>query len=88
MDDACHTRLLAGSGQFFRQLNMGALKRGFVAMQDRDQIDHRIVPRHQGGQCGGVVDIDLQNIQHGQRLHVVGMAAPARGHGDANVETG
>ena len=63
MHHAPHAGLLAGAGQFFRQLNMGTLERGLVALQDGHQIDHRIVPCHQFLQARWIMNVRLDQLQ-------------------------
>ena len=68
-----HQSFDAGSqtrfGQQRGQLHMGFVKLRFAAMQDGNQINHRIMSGQQGGQLRGVVYIGLNHRHHGQHLH-------------------
>ena len=85
MHHAPHTGGFAGTGNFVGQLHMRCVEGGFVALQDRHQIDHGVMPTDELLQRGFIMDVGLDNIQRGQHEDVVGVATPARWHGDTHL---
>ena len=86
MDHPAYTRGRAGRDQRGGQLHMRAFKLRLGAVQNRDQIDHRVVSGHQGGQLASVVHIGLQHVDQRQHLQVLCVATATRGHGDAALQ--
>ena len=83
-----HPGLGAGPHQGGGQGNVGAFKRGIITVQNRHQIDHRIVPGDQTRQRSGVMDIRFQYIKPWQVLHQLGVFTPSRGYGHTVGQTG
>ena len=57
-------------------------------MQNCHQVDNRVMPCDQRGESGWVMDIYLQHIDHRQQLDALRVVTTARGHRDAQVQTG
>ena len=75
-----NARSCTGPRQFLRQREMGFVEVRLRAMQDGDQINHRILTRHRLRQGRFVVHTQLQHGHGGQRLQVAGVGAAACGH--------
>ena len=87
MHQAAHASAGAGRSYFLRQLHMHPVKGRLRAMQNRNQIDHGIVPCCGAGQGCGVMDIQLLHRQTRQVLHLASVAAPAGRHRHAPTGT-
>ncbi len=77
----------AGTRELLGQGNMHFIESLLAAMQNRHQIHDSIMPRHDPGERHLVVNIKLQHSQHRQMLHMLRVASPAGGHGDAPALT-
>ena len=86
MYQAPHAGGQAGARQLGRQLDMGALEGGLIAVQDGHQIDDGIVAGQQAAQRGLVVHVGLEHGQARQVLHGAGVGGAARGHRHGPVQ--
>ena len=80
MDQAAHASRLAGSAEAGRQAHVDVLELGLAAVQDGDQVDHRIGIAQQPGQGGIVVDVCTGQLHRGQQLQVAGAREAPGGH--------
>ncbi|MFO1287496.1 MAG: hypothetical protein U1F49_13815 [Rubrivivax sp.] len=51
-----------------------------AAVQDADEVDHRIAAAHEPRQRHRVVRVGLHDVDVGQHAQVAGMREPPRGH--------
>ena len=70
MDDAAHAGAAARLGEPLRQANVDALELGLAAVQDRDEIDHRVGVAQHPGERVVVVDVADGELDRGQQLQV------------------
>lgn len=78
MDDAPHAAGLAGADQLSWQTDVDFFKRGFVSVQDGDQIDDRVMVCEKWGERAAVELAHFEQIDHRQHLHMSGAGLTPR----------
>ena len=88
MHQPAHACRSAGPREFLCQFDMGFLERCGAAVQDRDQVDDRVMPGHEAGEGGFVVHVGLHRLQQRQAQDVPRVVQAPGGHGDAPAQAG